>query len=161
MRLTLLTLTASSFAKVLLAIASAHAGIPVVPAGHSFNCTPTHVWDGDGPIWCIEGPRVRLAGIAARELDGTCKPGHPCPKANAQSARDALVRLVGNPIGVGKHKHVLVSGPTMRCRSDGSAGGNRTAAWCVSPRSGDINCKMVRGGWAMRWDRYWRGHVCK
>jgi len=34
------------------------------------------------------------------------------------------------------------------------------AAWCVSPRSGDLSCAMVRGGWALRWDRYWRNHRC-
>ena len=44
----------------------------IVPAGQSFNCTPTAVWDGDGPIWCAEGPHIRLSGIAAREMDGSC-----------------------------------------------------------------------------------------
>jgi hypothetical protein len=53
-----------------------------------------------------------------------------------------------------------VSGPALICRSEGSAGGVRTAAWCVSPRSGDLSCAMVRGGWAHRWDRYWRNHRC-
>lgn len=46
--------------------------LQVVAAGHSFTCTPTRVWDGDGPIWCAEGQRIRLAGIAAREIDGSC-----------------------------------------------------------------------------------------
>lgn len=142
-------------------IASAtHASAPIVPADQSFTCTPTHVWDGDGPIWCKEGPRVRLAGIAARELDETCSPGHPCPRASGKSARDALVALLGEPVGVGPHGHILVSAPPLRCRSDGSAGGNRTAAWCVSPINGDINCAMVRDGWALRWDRFWRQHTC-
>lgn len=130
------------------------------PSGEAFACTPEAVWDGDGPVWCAEGPRIRLAGIAAREMDGTCSPGHPCPDATAEAARDALVRLVGKRTGVGQHGHILVSGPAMRCRSDGSAGGNRVAAWCVSPQGGDINCAMVAGGWAARWDRYWRGHRC-
>ena len=147
------------FSAVLFSIASiAMASVPVVPAGQTFTCTPTHVWDGDGPIWCEEGPRLRLAGIAARELDGTCSSGHPCPRASAEDARDALVALLGNPVGVSKHGHVLVVGPPLRCRSDGSAGGNRTASWCISPQSGDINCAMVNGGWALRWDRYWRDH---
>ena len=131
-----------------------------VPAGQTFVCTPTHVWDGDGPVWCEEGPRIRLAGIAARELDGTCSRGHPCADASAQAARDALVQLIGNPTGVGPHGHILIKGPAMTCRSDGAGGGDRTAAWCVSPRGGDINCAMVSGGWAARWDRYWRGHRC-
>lgn len=132
----------------------------VVPHGETFECTPEAVWDGDGPVWCAEGPRIRLSGIAARELDGSCSPGHPCPEAGPFEARDALVRLIGQPIGDGPHGHVLVEGPTMRCRSVGSAGGDRTGAWCVSPQSGDVSCSMVRGGWAARWDRYWGEHQC-
>ena len=133
----------------------------IVPAGQVFTCTPTAVWDGDGPVWCEEGPRIRLAGIAAREMDGSCSKGHPCPAASAEHARDALVQLVGEPIGKGRHGHVLVQGPAMRCLSNGSAGGNRTAAWCVSPLGGDLNCAMVRGGFAARWDRYWKQHQCR
>ena len=133
---------------------------PIVPAGQTFTCTPIRVWDGDEPIWCKEGPRVRLAGIAAREMDGSCRTNQPCPQASAIITRDALVRLVGTKTGVGRNGHILVRGPAMRCQSNGAAGGSRTAAWCVSPQSGDVNCEMVRGGWALRWDRYWRGHNC-
>lgn len=133
----------------------------VVPAGEVFTCTPTAVWDGDGPIWCEEGPRIRLAGIAAREMDGSCSRGHPCPEASATSALDALVRLIGQPTGIGPHGHIIVTGPVMRCRSEGSAGGNRTAAWCVSPKGGDLSCAMVAMKMAAKWDRYWRGHICK
>ena len=131
-----------------------------IPAGDSFACTPTAVWDGDGPVWCEEGPRIRLSGIAARELDNTCSPGHPCPDADPIEARDALVRLVGKPIGVASQGHILVEGPTMRCLSTGPAGGNRTGAWCVSPRGGDLSCEMVSRGYAARWDRYWKDHRC-
>nr|WP_296721407.1 hypothetical protein [Erythrobacter sp.] len=131
-----------------------------VPAGQDFNCTPTRVWDGDGPVWCAEGPRLRLSGIAARELDGSCSSGHPCPTSDPLASRDALVSLLGTRTGEGRHGHILVSGPTMRCTSTGSAGGNRTGAWCVSPKSGDISCAMVRGGWAARWELFWQGHRC-
>ena len=135
--------------------------VTVVPSGQSFNCTPTAIWDGDGPIWCEEGPHIRLSGIAAREMDGTCKPGHPCPDVDARAARDYLARLVGTPTGTLRTGHIKVAGPTMRCRSGGGAGGNRTAAFCSSPKSGDISCAMVRDGYAERWDRYWRDHKCR
>ena len=135
-------------------------GSSIVSAGQSFECTPTRVWDGDGPIWCAEGPRVRLSGIAAREMDGTCSSGHPCPKATAEAARDALVKLVGKPSGRSREGHVLVSGPTLKCRSDGGAGGKCTTAWCVSPKSGDLSCAMVKGGWALKWSKYWKLHRC-
>lgn len=139
---------------------TARSDVPVVPSGQVFECTPTHVWDGDGPIWCREGPRLRLAGIAARELNGSCSPGHPCPASDGEIARAALVALLGKPTGVGRHGHILVAGPTLRCRSVGSAGGNRTASWCISPSNGDVNCAMVIGGWAAIWDRFWNNHQC-
>lgn len=132
----------------------------VIPAGQLFQCTPTRVWDGDGPIWCAEGPRVRLSGVAAKELNGACSVGHPCPRADAIASRDALVKLVGKQVGQTREGHILVRGPAMACRSAGGAGGNRTAAFCVSPQSGDISCKMVAGGWAAKWQKYWRGHRC-
>lgn len=136
------------------------AAIAMVPNGQTFPCTPTRVWDGDGPIWCAEGPRIRLSGIAAREMDESCAISHPCPSASAVEARDALVRFIGRPTGTSPEGHVMISGQTMQCRSVGSAGGSRTAAWCISPQGGDLSCAMVRGGWAARWDRYWRDHRC-
>lgn len=142
-------------------IASIVLATAVIPAGQSFQCTPTRVWDGDGPIWCAEGPRVRLSGIAAREIDGTCKTNHPCPDSDAMAARDELVRLIGKAYSKSREGHVLVRGPAMTCKSDGGAGGNRTAAFCVSPQSGDVSCNMIAGGWAAKWPRYWRGHKCK
>lgn len=120
----------------------AYANVPVIPAGERFTCTPTYVWDGDGPALCREDPRVRMAGIAARELDNSCSPGHPCPNATGIEARDALVDFLGTRTGVGRHGHVLINGPALQCRSAGSARGNRTAAWCVSPVHGDISCTM-------------------
>src|SRR5690349_17362176 len=131
-----------------------------VDRGETFTCTPTRVWDGDGPLWCAEGPRIRLSGIAAREIDGSCRDNQPCPRAGAEEAREALVRLVGRPTGKSSEGHVLVTGPAMRCLSEGDGKGSRTAAWCTSPIGGDLSCAMVRRGWALRWDRYWRGHKC-
>lgn len=100
----------------------------MVAAGVAFTCTPTHVWDGDGPIWCTEGPKIRLAGIAAREMDGSCRPNHPCPTADAAKARDHLVRLIGRRTGMASTGHVLVAGEKLLCRSAGGGKGERTAA---------------------------------
>lgn len=106
-------------------------------------------------------PRIRLAGIAAREADGTCNADQPCPNASHEEARDTLAAHVGTPGAFGPHGHRLVSGPTIHCVSTGGAAGNRTAAWCVSPRSGDISCAMASSGAALRWQRYWQGHPCE
>ena len=81
----------------MLTFALLFASVPIVPAGETFACTPTAVWDGDGPVWCAEGPRVRLAGIAAREADGSCIANQPCPDATAEQARDTLAALIGTP----------------------------------------------------------------
>jgi hypothetical protein len=70
-------------------------------------------------------------------MDGSCRSNQPCPAVSAERSRDELVRL---PIGRAREGHVIVRGPAMECRSEGSAGGSRTAAWCVSPRGGDLSC---------------------
>lgn len=56
-------------------LSAALSAVPVVPAGQSFRCTPVAIYDTDGPIWCAEGPRLRLNAVAAREADGTCRRG--------------------------------------------------------------------------------------
>lgn len=139
---------------------AAAADVATVAKGESFVCTPEKLWDGDGPIHCAEGPKVRLAGIAAREMDGSCSPGHPCPDSTAESAREALAGLLGRTTGSASTGHILVAGPALQCVSEGSANGSRTAAWCTSPTAGDLSCAMVASGTVAKWQRYWRGHSC-
>ena len=91
-----------------LAATSAEA-TPVVQEGKTFTCTPIAVWDGDGPIWCSEGPRIRLSGIAAREMDETCSSGHPCPAASGLNARNALAKLLGGSKGSLPTGHIKVA----------------------------------------------------
>lgn len=132
----------------------------IVAQGVTFTCTPVAVWDGDGPIWCAEGPRIRLGGIAAREIDNSCWPGHPCPTASGEVARDHLVSLLGGPHGRLGTGHVVVRGPALRCRSEGSGKGSRTAALCAAPRVGDLSCAMVKSGYALRWRSYGGDRLC-
>lgn len=133
----------------------------IVAAGSSFACTPIAVWDGDGPIWCAEGPKIRLAGIAAREIDESCKTGHPCPTTSGVAARDRLAGLLGGSRGILGTGHVSVRARALRCVSEGSARGDRTAAWCTTAGGVDLNCAMVSSGAALRWPRYWRNHRCR
>jgi endonuclease YncB( thermonuclease family) len=132
----------------------------VVASGLSFTCTPTAVYDGDGPIWCAEGPKIRLAGIAAREMDGTCRSNQPCPKTGAAEARSHLASLVGRPIGRRPEGHILVKADPLRCVSEGNGRGSRTAAWCKTAHGVDLSCAMVRSGMALRWARYQGDKVC-
>ena len=137
---------------------SAHS--QVVGRGQRFTCTPVAVWDGDGPVWCAEGPRIRIAGVAAREMDGSCKPNQPCPDVDAIDARDRLVAILGGARGTLASGHIKVRTATMSCRSDGSTGGSRTGAWCSSPVFGDLSCAVIERGGAVRWPHYWRQHQC-
>lgn len=108
-------------------------------ASATFICTPVAVWDGDGPIWCKEGPKIRLESIAAREMDGACRPGHPCPRASAIAARDALVTLLGGPKGRLRSGHVKITASPMRCLASHQSYGR------------DLGAAMLRTGTVLRW----------
>ncbi len=95
----------------------------IVAAGTTFRCTLARVWDGDGPVWCAEGPRVLLAGIALWESDGTCRPNQHCPAASAEQAKLALDSLVDRRTGTSRGGHALVSGPALTCRGRGARAG--------------------------------------
>jgi endonuclease YncB( thermonuclease family) len=133
--------------------------VPIIAIAMTFACTPVAVYDGDGPIWCAEGPHVRVAGVAAREMDGGCRRNQPCPDASALAARDAMVGLLGRRTGVMATGHIRIVGPTMQCVSNGPAGGNRTAAWCTLADGRDLSCAAIATGTMLRWDRYWRGRA--
>ncbi len=105
----------------------------------TFTCTVTKVHDGDGPIWCAEGPKVRLTAISARELDGTCSPGHPCPSASAQQAQQVLWRLA--------------RGQKLTCEATGTSY-SRVTAWCWRPDGVELNCAMVKSGTVLRWEKF-------
>jgi endonuclease YncB( thermonuclease family) len=153
-------LLAAAFLSPLYALQATQQGTRVIPAGEAFTCTPIAVWDGDGPVWCAEGPKIRLSGVAAREIDGSCSDGHPCPAASAIEARDELVGLLGGPKGVLRSGHIKVSAPALSCISKGNGRGSRTAAFCKTSTGVDLSCEMVSSGKAARWQRYWGDHTC-
>lgn len=157
----------AALAMLVLAVSAGEAAagpsrsVPIVLQSERFTCTPTAVWDGDGPIWCAEGPHIRLRGIAAREIDGSCRDGQPCPTASGVAARDALVLLLGGAKGTLPSGHVRVTGPPLACQSFGPARGNRTAALCRLPDERDLSCALVRGGSVLRWARYGGDRLCR
>jgi endonuclease YncB( thermonuclease family) len=104
----------------------------------SFECQVIRVHDGD-TLTCSSGVRVRLNAINARELDGSCGTGHPCPAASAGAARDYLARLAG--------------GQTLACRQTGTSY-NRITAWCTREDGSDLSCEMVRAQMAAPWERF-------
>lgn len=104
----------------------------------SFGCRVVWVHDGD-TLTCADGTRVRLHAVAARELDETCRPGHPCPAASGVSARAALERMA-----LGERLECEATGPSFA----------RVAALCRTPAGMEINCAMVQGGHASVWPRF-------
>ena len=80
--------------------------LQIVAAGAAFTCTPVAIWDGDGPIWCAEGPKVRIAGVAAREMDGTCRPNQPCPATGATGRATASC---ASSVGLGARLRLATS----------------------------------------------------
>ncbi len=129
----------------------------IVAAGQSFTCTPTHVWDGDGPVWCAEGPHIRIAGIAAREMDGTCRPNQPCVPGDPREQRRAMARVMGatvaredaSPLGQlwFAQPVALICFPTGTSHS-------RVTAWCHLPDGRDLSCEAIRAKVAVRWELY-------
>ena len=109
-----------------------------------FSCEVAQITDGD-TFRCVDGTRVRLSGVAARESDGTCRPGHPCPVASAEAATAAL--------------HNLASGQVLMCRAVGETYGRR-AAFCRRKDGLDLSCAMMQTGTVKKWWRYWGLHSC-
>lgn len=103
-----------------------------------FSCTVAFVNDGD-TLRCEDGTRVRLHAVSARERDGSCSPGHPCPAASAEAATSTLRRLVG--------------ARTIRCQPTGRSYG-RVTAICWTLGGEEVNCAMVRSGVALIWERF-------
>lgn len=119
---------------------------PVVaapPSRASLNCDVAYVNDGD-TLRCRDGARIRLHATAARERDGTCSPGHPCPAASAEAATREL--------------RAMVSGGRLQCEPTGEFGSllesssRRTQSFGWSPvrqprrRLRDLICGRSWGG---------------
>ncbi len=140
---------------LLLALAS------VVPTEQPFTCTPTQVWAGNGPIWCAEGQKVKLHGIAVQEFDGTCRPRRKCPTVSAVQSRDYLVGLLGGAKGNVATGHIRVEGPKLDCISQGfNAANGKTVAFCRTASIGDLSCAMIRSDQAEILYRHDGDEVC-
>lgn len=129
--------------------ASAPAATPLEQGG-PFDCWVA--WVHDGQTWTCEerdanGDRiqVQLSGIAARESDGTCKPGRPCPGASAESAKVTLRKLA--------------QGQKLQCEWVGTTAGRR-AAFCHRSDGKDLSCAMKASGTVEVWPKYWGSHEC-
>ncbi|MEO0499185.1 MAG: nuclease [Pseudomonadota bacterium] len=110
-----------------------------IDISNRFTCHVTRVHDGDGPIHCAEGMKIRLTAIAARELDESCRPGHPCPAASGAAAKARLTALADRQ--------------RLSCEQTGISYG-RVTAWCWRADGLELGCAMVRSGHALPWPKY-------
>ena len=113
-----------------------------------FICTVAAVTDAD-TIRCADGTRVRIAGINAREKDGSCRPGAPCPAMRHAQAQPIVERLT-------LHKRLSCQ-PVDRSFK-------RIVATCRLPSGADLSCAIIASGAALRWESYWRRYrmgVCR
>ncbi|MEG3089397.1 thermonuclease family protein [Sphingomonas sp. PB4P5] len=114
-------------------------------AAASFLCLVTRVHDGDGPLWCGNGMKVRVAGIQAPDFENAepCrkpKPNYVCSDAQAERSRRIVERLALNK--------------TMSCQPVGRSY-QRVVARCTLPDGRSLSCAILAAGAAARWDSYW------
>lgn len=103
----------------------------------SFACHVVKVHDGD-TFTCDDRTRVRVAGVDANEMNGTCH--NVCAAMNAKQARDYTASLI--------------MGRTIRCEAVGQSY-RRIVARCTLPDRRSLSCTLISHGAAVRWDRYW------
>jgi hypothetical protein len=122
-----------------------------------FTCEAIALHDADGPIHCSSGVKIRLQGIGALEMDGTCRPGQPCVEGDPREQRRIMAtRVIGATIS---REDPSIYGQawfaravTLQCVATGKSRA-RVTAWCAGP-NGDLSCGAIRARVALRWARY-------
>jgi endonuclease YncB( thermonuclease family) len=115
----------------------------------TFSCKVTRVHDGDGPLWCSNGVKVRIAGVQAPDFESAspCRAADPrrvnyrCNNAAAKRSQQIVERLVLRQ--------------TLSCEAAGKSY-TRVVARCTLPDGRSLSCATIASGAAARWDRYWR-----
>lgn len=111
-----------------------------------FICEVIRVHDGDGPLWCRSGVKVRVAGIQAPDFE-TAQPcrhhdqSYQCDDAAARRSKQIVERLV--------LRKRLMCQPVDRSYK-------RVVARCTLPDGRSLSCAAIADGAARRWDSYWR-----
>lgn len=119
------------------------------PGTAPFNCAVIHVHDGDGPLWCANGIKVRIAGVQAPDYEdaepcrrrGARRTNYTCDNAAANRSQQIVERLVLRQ--------------TLTCQPVGMSYA-RVVAQCTLPDGRLLSCAVIAVGAAVRWDRYWR-----
>ena len=114
-------------------------------AAPPFACAVIRVHDGDGPLWCANGIKIRIAGVQAPDFESAqpCRDrraGYTCSDTAAKRSQMIISRLVLNK--------------TLNCQPVGKSY-ERLVARCALPDGRSLSCAAIAAGAAVRWDRYW------
>jgi len=114
-----------------------------------FVCEVVKVHDGDGPLWCRSGQKVRVAGIQAPDFEIA----EPCRRPAARRATYACDNAAA------ERSLQIVSRLTLSqrlvCQPVGTSY-KRVVALCTLPDGRSLSCATIAAGAAVRWDSYWR-----
>ena len=114
-----------------------------------FICEVIRVHDGDGPLWCRSGEKVRVAGIQASDFESAEPYRRPDVRRANYTCDDRAAarsqRIVSS----------LVLGKRLTCQPTGKSY-SRIVARCPLPDGRSLSCAAIAAGAAVRWDRYWR-----
>lgn len=114
-----------------------------------FTCEVIKVHDGDGPLWCADGRKVRIAGIQAPDFTSAtpCRDhrrnagNYACNDQAAERSRRVVERLT--------LRKRLTCQPVDKSYS-------RVVARCTLPDGRSLFCATIAAGAAVRWSSYWR-----
>lgn len=108
-------------------------------------CQVVKVHDGDGPIHCANGAKIRVAGVQAPDFASAepCRKrrrGYVCDDRKALASKRVAERLT-----LGKR---LVCQPVDRSY-------NRIVARCALPNGNSLSCSLLARGAVTKWQTYW------
>ena len=115
----------------------------------AFTCDVVRVHDGDGPLWCRSGEKVRVAGIQAPDFQSA----EPCRRpVSLRAAYTCDDRAAARSQGI---MSSLVMGKQLTCQPKGKSY-SRIVARCTLPDGRSLSCAAIAAGAAIRWERFWR-----
>lgn len=128
-------------------------------------CLAIALHDVDGPLHCSDGTKVRLQGIGATEMDGSCRPNQPCVPGDPFEQRRGMARAMGATIARETRSpnggQLFFARPVkLTCEPMGKSH-KRITAWCRLPSGSDLSCVAIRAGVAVRWEKFDRGSRLK
>ncbi|ARS29048.1 hypothetical protein [Sphingomonas sp. KC8] len=126
----------------------------------TFTCLAIALHDVDGPIHCKGGQKVRLQGIGATEMDGSCRQNQPCVAGDPRKQRRTMARIMGaKPASedTSINGQLWFARPVrLTCTATGKSH-KRVTAWCQTAAGKDLSCEAIKARVAVRWDKYDRG----